>query len=189
MRIQTWLLFALALPACLAPLRAEEPPTSELSRAVGSVYGKTITAADIGLTAPIDTTLKFDSRHAELWGLMGRITKAFGKPISDRFVEEHKHKIDATEGEIAAFKKTSQEQRQKNLRETEDRLEKVKAQLAASNLSEETRIQMKKSKRCSTAYYLCCAMPPRPESQRKWRRCLSPPGRPSSSCARNMAGE
>lgn len=140
MRIHVLVLLALTLSVYIAPLSAEESPIIQPSRAVGSVNGNAITAADIGLTAPIDTSLKFDARDTQQWELMGRVAKAFGKPISDRFVKERK--IDATEEEIAAFKKTSREQRQKHLRETEDQFEKVKTELVPPNLSSEVRIKL-----------------------------------------------
>ncbi|MCG8448864.1 MAG: hypothetical protein MI725_04685 [Pirellulales bacterium] len=140
MRIHALVLSALTTSVCLVPLSAEEPPKIQPSRAVGSVYGKTITAADIGLTMPIDPALKFDARDTQQWELMGRVAKAFGKPISDRFVKERK--IAATKEEIAAFQKTSREQRHKHLRETEDQFKKVKTELAQPNLSSEVRTKL-----------------------------------------------
>ncbi|MCH8840255.1 MAG: hypothetical protein IH831_06180, partial [Planctomycetes bacterium] len=140
MKIHVLVLLALTRSVYIAPLSAEESPLIQPSRVVGSVNGNAITAADIGLTAPIDTSLKFDARDTQQWKLMGRVAKAFGKPISDRFVKERK--IDATEEEIAAFKKTSREQRQKSLRKTEDQFEKVKTELASPNLSSEVRIKL-----------------------------------------------
>jgi len=140
MRILSLVLLALTTSVCLAPLTAAEPPTSDLSRVVGSVYGKTVTAADIGLTAPIDTSLKFDARDTEQWKLMERITTAFGKPISDRFVKEHE--INVTGAEIAAFKKISHEQRQEHLRETENQLAKVETELARPNLPSDAKIKL-----------------------------------------------
>jgi hypothetical protein len=77
--------------------------TSLSSRVVGSVYSKPVTAADIGLVAPIDTTVKFDARDDALWDQMGRIAVAFGKPVFDRFVAEHP--VEVTAEEIAAFQK------------------------------------------------------------------------------------
>lgn len=145
MKIQTLVLVAIVLSIYLAPLRADEPPTSRLSRTVGSVYGKSLTAADIGLTTPIDVTINFDSRDTELWQLMKRITQAFGKPISDRFVQEHN--IAATKKEISAFKKSVQEHHQKQLLEIEDQIKRMKAELAKPGLLEEERAKVEKNRR------------------------------------------
>lgn len=131
-----------ALAACHAVFGAEDPPATETSRIVGSVYGKVITADDVGLTAPIDTQIKFDARDTERWTLMGRIAQAFGKPISDRFVKQHK--IEATPRDIAAFKKTAMERRQQSLVNMETQLVKIEAELAASELSDEKREELTK---------------------------------------------
>ena len=142
MRIHALVLFALTMSARLVPLFAEESLTIQPDRVVGSMYGKPITAADIGLTAPIDTAFEFDARDSQQWQLMGRIAQSFGKPISDRFIQERN--IAATEEEIADYKKASREQRQKHLRETEDQLEKVKNRLGSPNLSSEERTKLAK---------------------------------------------
>jgi hypothetical protein len=122
----------MVLGLIVARIRAEEPPSTPPDRKVGSVYGKSVTAADIGLTAPVDTAVRFDSRDKQLWELRGRIVRAFGKPVADRFVKQRT--IDATADEIEAFKRNSRKGGERVLRESEAHLAKVKADLAAPNL-------------------------------------------------------
>jgi hypothetical protein len=122
------------------PVRAGEPTKSPTSHVVGSVYGKAITAADIGLTAPIDPAIRFDARDKERWELRGRIAQAFGKPVADRFVRERK--IDATADEIEEFKISTWEANERQFREGEIRLRKIEAELAAENLPEEKRAKL-----------------------------------------------
>jgi hypothetical protein len=86
----------------LVLLGADEPPEAPPSRTIGSVYGKTITAADVDLTGPIDPALKFDSRDKARWELMGRIVATFGTPIVDRFVK--RQKLEVSPEEIEQFK-------------------------------------------------------------------------------------
>jgi hypothetical protein len=133
----------MALVFCHAVSGVEEPPTTETDRTVGSVYGKSITADEIGLSAPIDTQVQFDARDTERWTLMGRIVQAFGKPIVDRFVKQHK--IEATPQDIAAFQKTAMERRQQSLVNMETQLVKIQAELAASGLSDEKRAELEKT--------------------------------------------
>jgi cell division septum initiation protein DivIVA len=129
---------ASVVPALIvASIRAEEPPSTPSNRKVGSVYGKAVTAAEIGLTATIDAAVQFDARDAARWQQMQRIARVFGKPIADRFVKERK--IDATTDEIEAFKRNSQTGRERRLRETEEQLAKFKADLRAPNLTKEKR--------------------------------------------------
>jgi len=142
MRIHELVLLALSMSTCLAPLSAQAPPTIQQSQIVGSVYGKTITAADIGLTDPIDPTIEFDARDTDRWKLMGRIAQAFGKTISDRFIQEKN--IVATEEEIAEYRKMWRVRRQNQLDKTEKKLEKVKTRLASANLSSEARTKLEK---------------------------------------------
>jgi hypothetical protein len=142
MRLHALILLALTMSARLEPLFAEESLPIQPGHAVGSIYGKPVTAADIGLTAPIDTALEFDARDSQQWQLMGRIAQAFGKPISDRFMQERR--IAATEEEIADYKRASRERRQMHLRETEDQLEKVKGVLGSPGLSSEARTELAK---------------------------------------------
>ncbi len=140
MRIYSLVLFALTMSAPLVPLLAEEPLAIPPERVVGSVYRKTITAADIGLTAPIDTSLEFDARDSQQWQLMARISRAFGRPINNRFIQERN--FDVMPEELADYKEMWRVQRQKHLRETEARLEKIKNELASPNLSSEARTKL-----------------------------------------------
>lgn len=137
MKTRVAIFSALMLLACLGLLHAEEPSAIPPDQVVGSVYGKAITAGDVGLTAPIDALVQFDARDTARWQLMSRIAQAFGKPIADRFIEEHK--IDATAEEIAGFKKSMHEANQRRLLESEKRLAEVKAELAEPDLRDEDR--------------------------------------------------
>jgi hypothetical protein len=87
MRLHALILLALTMSARLEPLFAEDSLAIQPGDTVGSIYGKPVTAADIGLTAPIDTALEFDSLDSQQWQLMGRIAQAFGKPVGDGSVE------------------------------------------------------------------------------------------------------
>ena len=116
---------------------ADEPPAPPLSQIVGSVFGKLITVADIELDAPIDIDRKFDGRDRPDWELMMRITRAFGKPISDRFVNEQN--VQVTPLEIVAFKTATRKRRQDRMRETEDRLAELETKLASQELPDQDR--------------------------------------------------
>lgn len=140
MKTPSFLLSTLILPACLAALHAEETPTPPSNQAVGSVYGKTVTAANIGMTGPIDPTVKFDSRDTERWKLMGRILTAFGKPVSDRFIKQHK--IEATAKEIESYKKKWVERFQQHVLEEENQLNELKAELAVPDLPDDKRKEL-----------------------------------------------
>ena len=101
-----WLLLLLSPFATQAedhakPKAADKPAKVNPSDVVGSVFGKPVTAAGVGLKKPIDKTLHFDSRNNAQWELMGRIMKAFGTALRDRFVKEQK--IEATAEEIDSF--------------------------------------------------------------------------------------
>jgi len=137
MRIREQVLSALMLLTCSVQICAEESPAVQPRRVVGSVYGKVVTAADVGLTAPIDPAVQFDSRDQARWELMQRIVKTFGMPIVDRFVKQQK--IEATADEIEAFKASTRERNERALREGEDRLAEVKAALATSDPTDEER--------------------------------------------------
>ena len=139
MKIPLFVMLATLL-VCQVPLSAKEPPAIPAVRTVGSIFGKAITAADIGLTAPIDVAVKFDARDRERWKLMGRIMTAFGKPVLDRFVKEQK--IDATDLEIAQFKKNWRLQRVKHFNETEERREKLKLDLISPDLTDKKRAEL-----------------------------------------------
>lgn len=145
MRISALVLPLPLLLACFAPLRAETAATTQSSSAVvGSIYAKTVTAADIALTTPIDPAVQFDARDTAKWELMKRIITAFGKPVVDRFVEEKK--IDATVGEINAFQDHVRKGYRKSLGQTEERLEKVKSELASPNLRDEDKAKLEKKR-------------------------------------------
>lgn len=139
------LLFLLLL--CLASFArssAAEPVQFDRSQIVGSVYGKAITAGDVGLSAPIDTTLKFDARDRALWDQMGRIMVAFGSPIMERFVKEHK--LEVTRDEIAAFKKNSDESTERMVRDWESRLAELNKKLADPALPGSDRTELEKER-------------------------------------------
>lgn len=119
---------------------AEGPAAIEPDRVVGSVLGESVTAADIGLTDAIDTSVVFDARDKERWQLMGRITQAFGKPIVDRFVENRKIEVSATE--IMAFSKRAKQRNDKQLEQDNSELAKVKEQLTATNLADSDRVKL-----------------------------------------------
>ena len=144
-------LLALSVSLSLATLHAEEAtptsaapqtPSPSATRIVGSVYGKAVTAADVKLTKTIDPAVKFDARDQAQWELMGRIQIALGKPIVERFVKDQK--IAATPQEIELFHKNSRAARQQQLRELEDRLAKLKSELATPNLAADKQAELRK---------------------------------------------
>ncbi|QDU42119.1 hypothetical protein Mal52_05740 [Symmachiella dynata] len=142
MSIRALLVLALAVYSPLELLSADEPPKVPPSPTVGSVYGKAVTAADIGLTAPIDPTVQFDARDTARWKLMGRIITAFGVPVVERFVK--KQKINATAAEIEKFELNLQKFNERSLRQWEARLLELQKELAAPNLSNENKAKLKK---------------------------------------------
>ena len=107
-------------------------PATQASRTVGTVYGKPVTAADIGLAGPIDRPVEFDARDRKRWDLMGRIMSAFGHPVTVRFVEQRK--IEATAEEIEAFQQNARLRRARRLRDAKEGLARVREQLAAADL-------------------------------------------------------
>lgn len=109
----------------------------EGTRVVGSVYGKEITAAEIELTEPIDTEVKFDARDMDRWNLMSRISRKFGSPIVDKYIQEAK--IEATAAEIAKFHAVSKKRNAQNQRQWEADLAAVEKQLAEADLTKEAR--------------------------------------------------
>ena len=129
---------------CLTSLHANLPATGQSGRTVGSVYGKAITSADIGLDAPIDPAVQFDARDTARWEVMGRISRTFGSPVVERFVSEKK--IDATAGEIEAFKENSRKRHAKQVREKETQLAKAKADLASPGLRDEEKAALEKTR-------------------------------------------
>lgn len=144
MRTRAWMLLAPTLFCSLALLSAEEPAEMPPSRTVGSVYGKAVTAADIGLTAPIDPAIQFDGRDTARWKLMGRIMTAFGGPVVERFVQ--REKIEATRDEIMKFKSNFRKRRERNVHQWEARLVELKKELAESNLSNEDKRKLEKER-------------------------------------------
>lgn len=93
----------------LRPLQAATPAVIKPDQVVGSVYGKPITAGDIGLQTPIDPAVRFDARDRARWDLMERIMRELGGPVLERFVKEHK--IEATKDEIESVKRRLRELR------------------------------------------------------------------------------
>ena len=117
---------ALILSVCLAPLHADGPAKTKSSRTVGSVYGKAVTLADIGLTVPIDPTVRFDATDTAKWELIGRVMTTFGGPVLERFVVQRK--IDAKADEIEAFRRYWRKTSGKGLRALEGQLAKVNSE-------------------------------------------------------------
>lgn len=133
MRIHGSIFLIATLDAFLSLVCAAEPANEAPSRAVGSVFGKIVTAADIGLTAPIDSKAKFDARDSARWDLMERINGAFGGPVLERFVKDRK--IKATVDEIDKFKSVLRKSQERTVRRWEERLVELKKKLAAPELS------------------------------------------------------
>jgi len=131
--------FASTLLLASLATAAEEPEFSQT--VVGTVFGKAVTAKDVGLKAPIDPTVKFDARDNELWEQRGRISKRFGKPISDRFAEQEK--IEVTPEEIARFQLTMHKSLERKVVHWRDELQKVQKKLSAPELSEADKSKLK----------------------------------------------
>jgi len=144
MRIRVLMLLAPILFSPLAGLGAEEPPGTSPRRIVGSVYGKAVTAADIGLSTPIDPAGQFDARDRPRWELMARIKRAFGTPVVERFVK--REKIEAAPDEILKFKSHLQKSNERSRRQWEERLLALKTELAEPNLSSEDRAKLEKER-------------------------------------------
>jgi hypothetical protein len=132
MRMWAWMFLAPILFSSSALLSAEENSNKPPSWTVGSVYGKAITAADIGLSAPIDPAMQLDTSDMAQWELMRRIMRAFGAPVVERFVK--REKIEATPDEIMKFKMSFRKRNERTLRQREARLVELKTKLAAPNL-------------------------------------------------------
>ena len=144
MRIRAWMLLAPTLFSSLAMLSAEESPKTPPGWTVGSVYGKAVTAADIGLSAPIDPAIEFEGRDTARWELMGRIMTAFGGPVVERFVK--REKIEATRDEIMKFKSHFRRSNERNLHQWEARLVELNKELAEPNLSNESKTKLEKER-------------------------------------------
>ena len=140
MKTRALMLLAPAVLAFLPPLAAEEPPQPPASRTVGSVYGKAVTAADVGLTGPIDPDVRFDARDTAQWEQMGRIMRTFGGPIVERFVK--RQKIEATAEEIKKFQINFRKSNERNVRQWKERLVELKKELAAPDLSDKDQAKL-----------------------------------------------
>jgi hypothetical protein len=139
------MMICVLIPAAALPgttLRADENPNKTESRVIGSVFGKAVTAADIGLTEPIDTSVVFDARDSARWKLMSRISEKLGGPVLKKFVKEHK--IAATDKEIERFKANSRKSTDRSVRKAEAKLEELMKKLAAADLSEEEKARLMK---------------------------------------------
>jgi hypothetical protein len=144
MRVRAWMLLAPTLFGSLTLLSAEGLPKTPPTWTVGSVYGKTVTAADIGLDAPINPAIQLDARDIARWELMRRIMTAFGRPVVERFVK--REKIEATRDEIMKFKSNFRKRDERNLHEWEARLLELKKELAEPNLSNEDKTKLERER-------------------------------------------
>jgi hypothetical protein len=144
MRIRAWQILAPTLFSSLALLGAEESPQTPLSQTVGSVYGKAVTAADIGLSAPIDPAIQLDTRDTAQWELMRRIVTAFGGPVVERFVK--RQKIEATRDEIMKLTSHFRHRNERNLQQWESRLMDLKRELAQPDLSSANKTKLDKER-------------------------------------------
>lgn len=122
-------------------LIASEPAKIDPRQVVGRVYGKSVTAADVGLTEPIDTAIRFDATDRARWALMGRIQSALGGPILRRFVDEKK--LAATPEEIAQFRRVTKRQNEKNIREWEARVAELRQASAKPDLADDRRTKLR----------------------------------------------
>ncbi|HMO27640.1 MAG TPA: hypothetical protein PKB10_15375, partial [Tepidisphaeraceae bacterium] len=73
------------------------------TRVVGTVYGKPVTAGDIGMAKTINPDVEFDAQNRALWEQTGRILRTFGKPVEDAFVAERQ--LTFTDDDIAKYRK------------------------------------------------------------------------------------
>ncbi len=127
---RVWLI-AILLPAPLAAAEIE-PETI-----VGSVFGEPVKAGDVGLKAPIDTSLEFDARNEAYWDQTSRIMTAFGRPITERFFADRKFAASAEE--IEAFQEHRLRTNRNGLREAEEKVRELRDQLEQEGLSEAQR--------------------------------------------------
>ncbi|WP_416308429.1 hypothetical protein [Neptunicella sp. SCSIO 80796] len=140
MRIRMSLFLVPALVTLFVLYSADVIANLSPNLVVGKVYGKNITAADIGLNEPVDQSIQFSSQDTERWNLMGRVMTVFGAPVMERFVQLHK--IDATEDEINKFNRNSRKFAKQHLREAEQRLVELQSQLAAPELLAESKAKL-----------------------------------------------
>jgi hypothetical protein len=131
---------AVAPSLSVGVLAADEPATIPPDRVIGGVYGKSIKAGDVDMTAPVDVSKKFDSRDQDLWRLMGRIQQTLGGPIMERFVKERK--IEATADELKRFHENSRKQDEKKIREWKSQVAELEKQLARPDLPGEQRAKL-----------------------------------------------
>jgi hypothetical protein len=141
--------FVIVLLGIAAPMAAAEP-TIPADRVIGGVLGKPITAGDVGLTAPIDTTKEFDSRDDAMWNQMGRIQGALGGPIMERFVRERK--IEVTAADVKRFLDLARQKRNENVAEAETKLAEIKKQLAGDDLSAGVRGELEKERQSQESW-------------------------------------
>jgi hypothetical protein len=145
MKVHTLFLFLLATFSVHEFVCAEQSAVIRPEQVVGEVYGKPITAGEIGLTAPVDTELEFDARNSQQWQAMGQIARVFSKPVMDRFVKERN--VAAAEQEIADYKANFRRMREKHLEETEGRLSELKEKLKSTDLTTEETAKLKKEQK------------------------------------------
>ena len=136
----------LLVPAllCACALLAAEPASAQPTRTVGSVYGKPVTAADIGLSAQIDPAVEFDARDTKRWNLMNRIAAIFGRPVVERFVQ--KRKIQATSAEIEEVKSNLRKGMEDDVRKREAELAELEKELAAPGLSGQAKARLEQKR-------------------------------------------
>jgi len=136
--------FVVAISAAW-PTSAEEPVKIPADRVIGSVYGKPIKAGDVGLTAAVDVSKKFDSRDQPLWDQMARIQRELGGPIFERFVSDRK--LDATAEEIKGFNAKMRQINDRNVREWEAKVSEIDKRLAEAGLPAEDRAKLEKDRK------------------------------------------
>lgn len=107
---------------------------------------KPITAKDIGLTKPIDVTVKFDSSNIELWNQMWKIHSVFGKPIDTKFVDSNS--VNATDDEIRQFDETMkpihEKAAEKAAAAVKQMIATLEEELNAEGLSEDKKLDIEK---------------------------------------------
>jgi hypothetical protein len=123
---------------------AQTLPSTQPSPVVGIVLGRPITAVDVALELPVDTTTPFDSRDLQKWEAMTRVMSAFGKPIIERFKTEQK--IDATPADIEAFQAAMLASQARTLETYRTQLAAAKLKLESPDLKSEERTAAEKTK-------------------------------------------
>ena len=140
--------FVLASVVALVIGRAQAvgAPAAEVApgSVAGSVYGKAVTAGEIGLKTPIDVGVQFDARDKDRWEQMGRIAKAFAQPVIERFIKEQK--IVATEKEIASFQANWRKRHLERLQKDQERLATIKKELGETGITEQERAKLEKQR-------------------------------------------